>query len=283
MDSTGTVQSLRADTPVKHASARVQFNHKFVDGWNAVTRHPTAPRGRDTVGSKSTVYHFHPSPPHHPSLLLSSLSQRTRSRTSLPSRPASLHGAPTGLDAPTGSWSARSDPTVARCCSGRLLCVAWARPEPGGRRSLPRVSKMAAPPARARADYDYLIKLLLIGDSGECLHHHASSPSRSPSGSIGCGEIWVRNRSSVLIRPDRLWNADAAGPCSSQKLPLFACFVDDVQRFYVYRNDMLKTHPPSGDDYFASWCLRATFTTTQTSEPKFHLETGMRQRTLITK
>jgi hypothetical protein len=27
---------------------------------------------------------------------------------------------------------------------------------------------MAAPPARARADYDYLIKLLLIGDSGEC-------------------------------------------------------------------------------------------------------------------
>lgn len=29
---------------------------------------------------------------------------------------------------------------------------------------------MAAPPARARADYDYLIKLLLIGDSGKfCL------------------------------------------------------------------------------------------------------------------
>jgi hypothetical protein len=27
---------------------------------------------------------------------------------------------------------------------------------------------MAAPPARARADYDYLIKLLLIGDSGGC-------------------------------------------------------------------------------------------------------------------
>ncbi|KAJ8538363.1 hypothetical protein K7X08_014903 [Anisodus acutangulus] len=26
--------------------------------------------------------------------------------------------------------------------------------------------QMAAPPARARADYDYLIKLLLIGDSG---------------------------------------------------------------------------------------------------------------------
>lgn len=28
---------------------------------------------------------------------------------------------------------------------------------------------MAAPPARARADYDYLIKLLLIGDSGMLL------------------------------------------------------------------------------------------------------------------
>lgn len=30
---------------------------------------------------------------------------------------------------------------------------------------------MAAPPARARADYDYLIKLLLIGDSGKSLFH----------------------------------------------------------------------------------------------------------------
>lgn len=29
---------------------------------------------------------------------------------------------------------------------------------------------MAAPPARARADYDYLIKLLLIGDSGNVSH-----------------------------------------------------------------------------------------------------------------
>ncbi|KAI4300149.1 hypothetical protein L6164_033559 [Bauhinia variegata] len=32
--------------------------------------------------------------------------------------------------------------------------------------SLPALIPMAAPPARARADYDYLIKLLLIGDSG---------------------------------------------------------------------------------------------------------------------
>lgn len=30
------------------------------------------------------------------------------------------------------------------------------------------LNQMAAPPVRARADYDYLIKLLLIGDSGEC-------------------------------------------------------------------------------------------------------------------
>ena len=29
---------------------------------------------------------------------------------------------------------------------------------------------MAAPPARARADYDYLIKLLLIGDSGKLFY-----------------------------------------------------------------------------------------------------------------
>ncbi|CAN6359830.1 unnamed protein product, partial [Urochloa humidicola] len=44
------------------------------------------------------------------------------------------------------------------------------RPQVGGcapgRRSRRRRSAMAAPPARARADYDYLIKLLLIGDSG---------------------------------------------------------------------------------------------------------------------
>jgi hypothetical protein len=36
---------------------------------------------------------------------------------------------------------------------------------------------MAAPPARARADYDYLIKLLLIGDSGQWLSkdpHHSN-------------------------------------------------------------------------------------------------------------
>lgn len=31
---------------------------------------------------------------------------------------------------------------------------------------------MAAPPARARADYDYLIKLLLIGDSGTILYFY---------------------------------------------------------------------------------------------------------------
>ena len=43
---------------------------------------------------------------------------------------------------------------------------------------------MAATPARARADYDYLIKLLLIGDSGnvffsffcfECFYAHLIS------------------------------------------------------------------------------------------------------------
>lgn len=34
---------------------------------------------------------------------------------------------------------------------------------------------MAAPPARARADYDYLIKLLLIGDSGTILLFYPST------------------------------------------------------------------------------------------------------------
>jgi hypothetical protein len=38
---------------------------------------------------------------------------------------------------------------------------------------------MAAPPARARADYDYLIKLLLIGDSGESLPVPPSIRARS--------------------------------------------------------------------------------------------------------
>lgn len=36
---------------------------------------------------------------------------------------------------------------------------------------------MAAPPARARADYDYLIKLLLIGDSGMFLHPDRNTAS----------------------------------------------------------------------------------------------------------
>jgi hypothetical protein len=40
---------------------------------------------------------------------------------------------------------------------------------------------MAAPPARARADYDYLIKLLLIGDSGELAEPLAPLPPCRPS------------------------------------------------------------------------------------------------------
>jgi hypothetical protein len=36
---------------------------------------------------------------------------------------------------------------------------------------------VAAPPARARADYDYLIKLLLIGDSGEFPERRCTPPS----------------------------------------------------------------------------------------------------------
>ncbi|KAK4798314.1 hypothetical protein SAY86_030640 [Trapa natans] len=46
---------------------------------------------------------------------------------------------------------------------------------------------MAAPPARARADYDYLIKLLLIGDSGTALHFRISE-------SVGVG------KSCLLLR-----------------------------------------------------------------------------------
>uniref|UniRef100_M8C6Z0 Ras-related protein ARA-3 n=1 Tax=Aegilops tauschii TaxID=37682 RepID=M8C6Z0_AEGTA len=41
---------------------------------------------------------------------------------------------------------------------------------------------MAAPPARARADYDYLIKLLLIGDSGDSPCPPARSLSRPAAG-----------------------------------------------------------------------------------------------------
>jgi hypothetical protein len=55
---------------------------------------------------------------------------------------------------------------------------------------------MAAPPARARADYDYLIKLLLIGDSGEFIGHlnlSISSLSLSLSLSLVCCVIWSLN------------------------------------------------------------------------------------------
>lgn len=55
---------------------------------------------------------------------------------------------------------------------------------------------MAAPPARARADYDYLIKLLLIGDSGMFslfqLHHQILVSSVSY-------DIYLEFGASVLI------------------------------------------------------------------------------------
>jgi Ras-related protein Rab-8A len=35
---------------------------------------------------------------------------------------------------------------------------------------------MAAPPSRSRGDYDHLIKLLLIGDSGACFPPPPHSP-----------------------------------------------------------------------------------------------------------
>lgn len=57
-----------------------------------------------------------------------------------------------------------------------ILCTAVIRTEKKKKRTLKRRrirrrrhhrrGLMAAQPARARADYDYLIKLLLIGDSG---------------------------------------------------------------------------------------------------------------------
>jgi len=52
---------------------------------------------------------------------------------------------------------------------------------------------MAAPPARARADYDYLIKLLLIGDSGEL-----AEPLASPSSSDRAGT--ARQPGAPLLR-----------------------------------------------------------------------------------
>ncbi|KAG8494995.1 hypothetical protein CXB51_012768 [Gossypium anomalum] len=65
------------------------------------------------------------------------------------------------------------------------------------RRSILRIS-MAAPPARARADYDYLIKLLLIGDSGvgkSCLLLRFSDGSFTTSfiTTIGCWFLLMPN------------------------------------------------------------------------------------------
>ena len=48
------------------------------------------------------------------------------------------------------------------------------RPPPGSARR--RRSSMAAPPSRSRGDYDHLIKLLLIGDSGACFPPPPHSP-----------------------------------------------------------------------------------------------------------
>ena len=69
---------------------------------------------------------------------------------------------------------------------------------------------MAAPPARARADYDYLIKLLLIGDSGE---PPCSLPLLRLSIRAGSGGLFVRRfgfHAPVEIWHPRSFFAEAA-------------------------------------------------------------------------
>lgn len=68
---------------------------------------------------------------------------------------------------------------------------------------------MAAPPARARADYDYLIKLLLIGDSGNGSHFFFDSGELM---SISC--ILLYDIFSPKVRPFSLFPvlADSFSP-----------------------------------------------------------------------
>ncbi|XP_057252005.1 ras-related protein RAB1BV-like [Beta vulgaris subsp. vulgaris] len=71
---------------------------------------------------------------------------------------------------------------------------------------------MAAPPARARADYDYLIKLLLIGDSGvgkSCLLLRFSDGSFTTSfiTTIGCP------RTGTRVIPGRSTMVKSGTPC----------------------------------------------------------------------
>jgi hypothetical protein len=54
---------------------------------------------------------------------------------------------------------------------------------------------MAAPPARARADYDYLIKLLLIGDSGQFI----GGPISPSISSLDLREICWRRGLGVML------------------------------------------------------------------------------------
>ncbi|KAG8473767.1 hypothetical protein CXB51_036050 [Gossypium anomalum] len=66
---------------------------------------------------------------------------------------------------------------------------------------------MAAPPARARADYDYLIKLLLIGDSGvgkSCLLLRFSDGSFTTSfittiGTVHASAAYYRGAMGILL------------------------------------------------------------------------------------
>ncbi|CAN6209752.1 unnamed protein product, partial [Urochloa humidicola] len=87
-------------------------------------------------------------------------------RLAPPPAPRPTAAAAPGPPDPARGTRPRQFGSDGRCCRGRLLWYARARPRGEVREGPERARRMAAPPARARADYDYLIKLLLIGDSG---------------------------------------------------------------------------------------------------------------------
>ena len=114
---------------------------------------------------------------------------------------------------------------------------------------------MAAPPARARADYDYLIKLLLIGDSGWCpldLYASASTHAMFRASErvflfVGSWLDWARRRSGSrkylsFLLSVTLWS-------------FFACF---VSHFGVRRRGKCLLVLNSFCFLFESYCYHYT-------------------------
>ncbi|XP_021300477.1 ras-related protein RAB1BV-like [Herrania umbratica] len=101
---------------------------------------------------------------------------------------------------------------------------------------------MAAPPARARADYDYLIKLLLIGDSGvgkSCLLLRFSDGSFTTSFITTIGIDFKIRTIELDGKRIKLQIWDTAGQERFRTITTGMCFGPHNSNISILRNEMV--------------------------------------------